>query len=106
QMYGDENILDRLEALRIWTKGSAWFTGEEKEKGAIEKGQLADFALLDRDYLDIPDSEVRMIRSDMTVVGGRIVHGNGQYEKYAPVVPSLRPGWSPVNEFGGFYPNA
>lgn len=106
QMYGDENILDRLEALRIWTKGSAWFTGEEKEKGAIEKGQLADFALLDRDYLDIPDSEVRMIRSDMTVVGGRIVHGNGRYEKYAPVVPSLRPGWSPVNEFGGFYPNA
>ncbi len=105
QMYGDENLLDRHEALRIWTKGSAWFTSEDQEKGSIEKGQLADFALLDRDYLKVPDAEVRMIRSDMTVVGGRVVHGNGRYEKYAPVLPALRPGWSPVNEFGGYYPN-
>ena len=102
QMYGDENILSRMEALKIWTKGSAWFTGEEDKKGSIETGQLADFALLDRDYLNILDSEVRLCRADMTVVGGRIVHGKGPYQKYAPTLPKLKPGWSPVNTYGGF----
>ena len=101
-MYGDENILDRMQALKIWTKGSAWFTGEDEKKGSIETGQFADFALLDRDYLNIPDSEVRLCRADLTVVGGRVVHGNGRFEEYAPGLPKLRPGWSPVNTYGGF----
>ncbi|MGB0370295.1 MAG: amidohydrolase [Opitutales bacterium] len=89
QMYGDENILDRMEALKIWTKGSAWFTGEDAKKGSIEVGQYADFAMLDRDYLNIPDEEVRLCRSDLTVVGGRVVHGNGHFEQYAPSYQSF-----------------
>ncbi|MEM7600170.1 MAG: amidohydrolase [Verrucomicrobiota bacterium] len=103
QMYGDENLLNRLEGLRIWTKGSAWITGEEKDKGAIEAGQLADFAVLDRDYLNVPDAEVRLIRSNLTVVGGRVVHGAEGFKDRAPELPPLQPEWSPVNEFGGFY---
>ncbi|HAA20502.1 MAG TPA: amidohydrolase, partial [Cytophagales bacterium] len=35
QMYGDDNILTREEALAVWTTGSAWFTGDEGKKGAI-----------------------------------------------------------------------
>ncbi|MEM0968304.1 MAG: amidohydrolase [Verrucomicrobiota bacterium] len=106
QMYGDDKILNRLEALRVWTKGSAWFTTEEKDKGSIEVGQLADFALLDRDYLNVPDAEIRLIRSNLTVVGGRVVHGSDRYQEHAPTLPGLLPEWSPVNEFGGYYPPA
>ncbi len=103
QMYGDDNLLDREEALRVWTKGSAWFTGEEKEKGSIEAGQYSDFAILDRDYLSIPDEEIRDIQATLTAVDGRVVHGSGKFASLAPELPALEPDWSPVNEFGGFY---
>ena len=103
QMYGDENLLNRLEALRIWTKGSAWFTSEENDKGSIETGQLADFAVLDRDYLSVPDGDIRQIRSNLTVMDGRVVHGAEAFSGLATPLPKLKPDWSPVNKFGGFY---
>ncbi|MDF1659652.1 MAG: amidohydrolase family protein [Verrucomicrobiales bacterium] len=106
QMYGDENLLNRTEALRAWTKGSAWFTSEEKDKGSIEVGQLGDFAVLDRDYLNVPDADIRKIRAEMTAVDGKIVHGSGRFAEYGPELPALKPEWSPVNEFGGYYPKA
>ncbi len=102
QMYGDENILNRMEALRIWTKGSAWFTGEEQQKGAIVAGEYADFAVLDRDYLTVPDAEIREITADLTAVGGRIVHAQNQFESLAPKIPELKPNWSPVIAYGGY----
>ncbi|MEM8952683.1 MAG: amidohydrolase family protein [Verrucomicrobiota bacterium] len=103
QMYGDNNLLDRNEALRVWTKGSAWFTGEEDVKGSIESGQYADFAVLDRDYLSVPDEEIRDIQSKLTAVDGKVVHASGDFASLAQGLPELRPEWSPVNEFGGFY---
>ncbi|HCT25203.1 MAG TPA: hypothetical protein DIW85_03210, partial [Stenotrophomonas sp.] len=42
-LYGDENLLEREQALRLWTQGSAWFSGDEAVKGALKAGQLADF---------------------------------------------------------------
>ena len=102
QMYGDENILNRMEALRIWTKGSAWFTGEDKQKGAIAVGEYADFAVLDRDYLNVPDVEIRETTADLTVVGGTVVHAQNQFESLAPELPKLKPNWSPVLKYGGY----
>ena len=105
QMYGDNNLLTRLEALRVWTKGSAWFTSEEKEKGSIEKGQRADFTVLDRPYLEIPDKEIRNTRALLTAVDGTIVYSAGAFAHLAPEIPELEPEWSPVNRFGGYYEN-
>jgi XapX domain-containing protein len=49
-----EHRLERAEALRLLTAGSAWFSGEEATKGRLEPGALADFAVLSADYFAIP----------------------------------------------------
>ena len=102
QMYGEENLLERLEALRAWTKGSAWFTGEDKDKGAIAAGEYADFAILDRDYLQVADAEIRDITSNLTVVGGSVVFAKDAHAEHCPDIPALKPSWSPVNVYGGY----
>ncbi len=66
--------LTREEALRTYTRNSAWFTWEENRKGAIVPGMLADFIVLDRDYLTVPEDDIRFLRPVMTVVGGRVVY--------------------------------
>src|SRR3546814_16990664 len=45
-LYGEENVLDRETALRLWTQGSAWFSGERGVKGTLAPGQYADLAIL------------------------------------------------------------
>ncbi|MEO0624457.1 MAG: amidohydrolase [Pseudomonadota bacterium] len=96
-MYDDANLLTREEALRIWTTGSAWFTGDADRKGAITPGQLGDFAVLDRDYFAVTDAEIAKLSADLTVLGGRVVHGKGAF---APQdlehIPPVSPDWSPV----------
>ncbi|MEO1654190.1 MAG: amidohydrolase, partial [Bacteroidota bacterium] len=59
QLYGEENTLSRYEALRVMTQGSAWFSGEEEQKGLIKEGYLADFAFLADDYFEIEEDEIR-----------------------------------------------
>jgi predicted amidohydrolase YtcJ len=69
----------RIEALRLYTQGSAWFTFEEKLRGALKVGQLADLAVLSRDYLTVPVEQIGGITSLLTMVGGRIVFADGPY---------------------------
>jgi predicted amidohydrolase YtcJ len=64
----------RVEALRMYTMGSAWFTFAEKRKGSIEPGKLADLAVLNADYLTVPEDQIRSIESILTMVGGRVVY--------------------------------
>src|SRR6185503_4101656 len=59
QLLSAENWLTREEALRLYTIGSAWFSGEENVKGRIAPGQLADFAILSDDYFSIPEEQIR-----------------------------------------------
>jgi predicted amidohydrolase YtcJ len=66
--------LTREEALRLYTLGSAWFTFEEGRKGSIEVGKLADLAVLNGDYLTVPEDQIRSLESLLTIVGGRIVY--------------------------------
>ncbi|MEM9784769.1 MAG: amidohydrolase family protein, partial [Pseudomonadota bacterium] len=96
-MYDDANLLTREEALRIWTTGSAWFTGDAGTKGAIAPGQLGDFAVLDRDYFAVTDAEIANLRADLTVLGGQVVHGTGAFAtEDLRHIPPVSPDWSPV----------
>lgn len=97
RMYGDDNLLTREEALRVWTTGSAWFTGDAGRKGAITPGQLADFAVLDRDYFAITDAEIAKLQSELTVLGGEVVHAKGGFAHHdLKHIPPISPDWSPV----------
>jgi predicted amidohydrolase YtcJ len=48
---------------------------KEKDLGSLEIGKLADFVVLDRDYLTVPASKISKIQPYQTVVGGKVVYG-------------------------------
>jgi hypothetical protein len=98
-LYNEDNILDREAALRIWTEGSAWFSGEADVKGTLSPGKYADLAVLSADYLNVPPAEIRRIHSVLTLVGGTIVYGDGPFESLAPPLPPVSPSWSPAGKF-------
>ncbi|MFT8246171.1 amidohydrolase [Roseomonas sp. BN140053] len=98
----ERNTIDRDTALRMMTEKVTWFSNEEGKKGLIAEGQLADLAVLDRDYFSIPGDEIQDITALLTVVGGKVVHGAGDYASLAPPLPPAMPDWSPVRRFGGY----
>jgi predicted amidohydrolase YtcJ len=98
-----DNRLSRDEALKLFTTGAAWFMNAESEVGVIAPGNLADFAVLDRDYFTVPEDQIRSISSVLTVMDGRIVFGTQEYGALSPKLPAILPAWSPVKYFGGYY---
>jgi hypothetical protein len=88
--------------LRLWTEGSAWFSSEQGRKGRIAPGQFADLAVLDADYFSVPDEQIKSISAQLTLVGGRIVHGDREFKDLAPPLPAAMPEWSPVRVWGGY----
>lgn len=98
-----DNILSREEALRLYTLGSSWQQGEENEKGRIAPGYYGDFALLNLDYMNVADEDIRNIRSVLTVLDGEVVYGDEEYTIYSPVIPAVEPTWSPVNLYPGYF---
>jgi hypothetical protein len=102
-MYPEANRLSREEALRLWTAGSAWFSGEEKEKGRIAKGQFADLAVLSEDYFTVPEERIKGIESVLTVFGGKVVYGAEEFGSLAPPPLPFRPDWSPAGRYGGYH---
>lgn len=100
ELYPESERLDRTTALELWTKGSAWFSGEDDRKGAIRTGEFADLAVLSADYFSIPEDEIKSLHSVLTMVGGNIVHGDGSFKKLAPPLPPASPEWSPVRTYG------
>jgi predicted amidohydrolase YtcJ len=81
-MRGPEETPSRIEALRLYTQGSAWFSFEESERGALAVGLLADLAVLSKDYLTVPTDEIGSTVSLLTMVGGRIVYADGPFAGY------------------------
>ncbi|NUY81493.1 amidohydrolase [Flavobacterium sp. MAH-1] len=102
QFWPVSESLDKFDALKLYTSGSAWFSGEENVKGKLIKGMYADFAVLDHDYFSIAPDDVRQIESVLTVVNGKVVYATDEFKTLQPVVPVVIPDWSPVKYFGGY----
>jgi predicted amidohydrolase YtcJ len=71
---GADQVVTREQALRMWTLNGAWMTFDEKIKGSIEPGKLADMVVISKDYLRCPVDEIRDIEALLTVVGGHVVY--------------------------------
>jgi predicted amidohydrolase YtcJ len=69
-----EQAITREQALRLYTINNAFLTFEEKQKGSLEAGKLADFVVLNTDLLTCPVDEVRNITVRETYVGGQRVY--------------------------------
>jgi predicted amidohydrolase YtcJ len=102
RLYPRANCLDREEALRMWTENVTWFSNEEGKKGRISAGQLADLIVPSQDYFACSEDEISHITSDLTLVGGKIVHAAGDFRELNPLLPPAMPDWSPVRTYGGF----
>ncbi|HJV03099.1 MAG TPA: amidohydrolase [Burkholderiaceae bacterium] len=102
-LYPRRNLLDRETALRMWTENVAWFSNEEGKRGRIEAGQLADFIVPSKDYFSVPEDELSFLTSHLTVVGGRVVYGEGEFAALDdnPLPPAM-PDWSPTRTFKGY----
>lgn len=68
-----EERITRQQAIRLYTINNAFLSFEEKEKGSLEAGKLADFIVLDRDILTIPVADIPKIQVLSTWLGGRPV---------------------------------
>ena len=66
--------IERDEALRMYTRDNAWFIKEGSALGSIEADKSADLVVLSADYFNIPDDEIRTLKSLLTIVDGEIVH--------------------------------
>jgi predicted amidohydrolase YtcJ len=102
-LYDQAGRLSRERALRLYTEGSSWFSGEQGLKGRLAKGQFADLAVLSADYFNVAEEEIKGIESLLTLVDGAIVHAAGEFAQLAPPLPPVSPSWSPVRQFGGYY---
>ncbi len=102
QMYTAANRLERMEALRLWTAGSSWFSSEDGKKGALAPGQLADCAVLSADYFSIPEEDIKGLESVLTLVGGMPVYAAAEFKDLSPPPLPVSPEWSPVAAYGGY----
>ncbi|MER8732470.1 amidohydrolase [Mesorhizobium sp. M1227] len=102
-IYPRRNCLDRETALRMWTENVTWFSNDEGTRGRIEKGQLADLIVPDKDFFACTEDEISFLTSELTLVGGKVVYGAGDFANLdESAVPPAMPDWSPVRVFGGY----
>ena len=66
--------MTRAEALESWTLSGAYAAFEEKSKGSLEPGKLADFIVLDRDIMTVAELQIPGTRVLKTFLGGKLVH--------------------------------
>jgi predicted amidohydrolase YtcJ len=105
QIYSEATRLDRMEALRLWTHGSAWFSNEQDVKGQLAPGKLADLAVLSADYFSVAEEQIKGLESVLTLVGGKPVYGAAEFKDLSPPPLPVVPEWSPVAHYGGYHHN-
>jgi predicted amidohydrolase YtcJ len=71
EVFGPGQKMTREEALRSYTLNGAYAAFEEKQKGSITVGKLADLVVLSKDIMTIPEDEIPTAQVDLTIVGGK-----------------------------------
>ncbi len=74
KVYAPGETTDRFTQLKALTRWGAYYLLRENLLGTLEPGKFADFIVLDRDFLTIPDDDIPNVRVLMTAVGGKVVH--------------------------------
>jgi predicted amidohydrolase YtcJ len=74
KVYGADQALTREQALRLYTNAGPYYTFDERRKGSIEVGKLADMVVLSADYMTVPDAQIKDIKPVMTIVNDKIVY--------------------------------
>ncbi|MBI3894952.1 MAG: amidohydrolase family protein [Acidobacteria bacterium] len=94
RVYGPSEATDRIIQLKALTTWGSYYLLREKVMGSLERGKYADFIVLDRDYLTVPENEIPKLQVLMTVVGGKTRHllpSLAQEIGTAPVGPTTWP---------------
>lgn len=74
EIFGVGQKLTREEALIGYTRAASYISFDEKIKGTIEPGKLADLVVLSGDMLTVPEDDIKDLKVVMVIVGGRIVY--------------------------------
>jgi predicted amidohydrolase YtcJ len=74
KVYGLAEAVSMKDAIRMYTRNGAFLTREEKIKGTLETGKLADMVVLPQDILTVSPDKLLSMKIDMTIVGGKILH--------------------------------
>ncbi|HLG59182.1 MAG TPA: amidohydrolase family protein [Vicinamibacterales bacterium] len=76
----DGQQISRVDALRLYTEGAAWFSFDDHHVGSFVEGKYADLAVLSHDYLTVPEQTIRKIESVLTLLGGKTVYAAGPFK--------------------------
>lgn len=69
-----EEAMTREQALKAFTLWPAYAAFEEKIKGSIAPGKLADFTVLSQDIMKVPEAQILETQTLMTIIGGEIIY--------------------------------
>ncbi|WP_424629772.1 amidohydrolase [Bradyrhizobium sp. SYSU BS000235] len=72
-VYGASEAISREEALRLYTSAASRYMFDEGRKGTLQPGKLADLVVLSADFMMVPEEDIKNIKADMTLVGGKVV---------------------------------
>jgi predicted amidohydrolase YtcJ len=74
KVWNESERVSREEGLKMTTIWGAYYLGDEKTIGSIEPGKLADFVILDGDYMKVPEDKLADLKAVMTVIDGKVVY--------------------------------
>ncbi len=81
KVWGESQRVTRQEALYMYTRWSSEYVLKEDFVGSIEPHKAGDFAVLDKDYLTVPEDEIGRIDPVLTVMGGKITYSQPEFAK-------------------------
>ena len=84
RVWGKQEAIDRKDLLRMYTTWSADYVSRQDRLGSLEPGKFADLAVLDKDYMTIPNEQFHTIHALMTMVGGKVVYQDQSFTMPQP----------------------
>ncbi|MBI3896359.1 MAG: amidohydrolase family protein [Acidobacteria bacterium] len=94
QVYGPGERTDRITQLKALTRWSGYYFMREDRMGTLEPGKYADFIVLDRDFLTVPEADIPKIEVLMTMVGGKMIHLGADLAREIGMTPAGASTWT------------